>query len=75
MCNSTLQSLGMAAKPLSLATNAFGLPTISAETMVVGEPNRVRVALAMSAEFVASHHAELWAPPPAMLGFASRKRR
>jgi hypothetical protein len=62
----------MVANPLSFATNLFGLPAFNAETTVVGEPNRVRVPLAMSAEFAPSHHAELVAPPPAMLGFASK---
>jgi hypothetical protein len=72
LCNSTLQSLAIAAKPLSFPTKTFGVPTLSAETTVVGEPNRDRVPLAMSAEFVPSHQALLFAPPPAMLGFASR---
>ena len=72
LCSSTLQSLDLAAKPLSLATKPFGLPIFNAETIVVGAPKRVRVPLAMSAEFAASHQAELFAPPPAMLGFDRR---
>ena len=71
LCNSTLQSLAIVAKPLSFATKLFGLPTFSSETTVMGEPNRDRVPLATSAEFVPSHQAELFAPPPAMLGLAS----
>jgi hypothetical protein len=72
LCNSTLQSLAMAAKPLSLATKPFGLTASSAETIVVTEPKRGRVALARSAECAPSHHAEFIAPPPPMLGFASK---
>ena len=72
LCNSTSQSLATVAKPLSFVTKPFGLATFSTETIVIGEPKRVRVPLAMSAECVPSHQAELFAPPPAMLGFACR---
>jgi hypothetical protein len=50
----------------------LGVATLRAETTVIGgEPNRVCVPLDMSAEFVPSHQALLFAPPPAMEAFSS----